>query len=144
MFVFKKSVLHCLNPAYAGTSHLMWFSEQIKSSSFRLFAGIQSEFGHKITGMLNLLSVVPAHSGRLFYVWALARSPLSPFVPSALPPFCADHELRCKSGSQQSKQNKPSAVFTYALTKNYKSQKAALLFSCPRQRTQKKSAAYKL
>lgn len=62
----------------------------------------------------------------------------------SFPNFCSDYELRCKTGSQQSKQNKPSAVFTFARTqKNSKIEKAAFLtFYRPASPQQRKATVY--
>lgn len=96
---------------------LMWFSEWIKRSSLKIICCNSKFVWHKSTAMLNLLLCCPSTH------WLLVSCPGPWHAPSvsdsnfsALPPFCSDYELRCKTQSQHSKQNKPSAVFAFALT----------------------------
>lgn len=99
---------------------------------------------HRSTEILNL-SVIPVYSGLVVPCRVLGTLRVSPFPNSALPPFCSDYELRCKTESQQIKQSKPSAVFVFLLTpQNLLESKSRLLnFYLSSKKTQRKSAVYK-
>lgn len=109
---------------------LMCFSEWIKRSSLKIICYYSKLVLHKKHSdaksfLLPLHTVAGCSTNRP----GTLRPPS--FPTSASPPFCADYKLRCKTESQQSKQNKPSAVFAFALTqKKSQSQKAYFLPTC--------------
>lgn len=93
----------------------MWSSKSIKRSPLKIICRYSKLVWHKSTAMLNLASVVPAHRGCLFCVRALAYSIRLRFPLRLCLPYALLMEPRCKTESQQSKQNKPSAVFVFAI-----------------------------
>lgn len=93
----------------------MWPSNSIKRSPLKIIRCYSQLHWHKSTEMLNLASVVPAHRGCLFCARALAYSIRLRFPLRLRLPYALIMKLRCKTESQQSKQNKPSAVFVFAI-----------------------------